>query len=69
MPHFREVTGVCSTKNLELVRAIGADQVIDYTQEDFRDGADRYDVGVRGGLRRLGSGVAGPNRTSLIHQP
>jgi NADPH:quinone reductase-like Zn-dependent oxidoreductase len=39
-----EVTGVCSTKNLDLVRSIGADHVIDYTQEDFRDGADRYDV-------------------------
>jgi NADPH:quinone reductase-like Zn-dependent oxidoreductase len=39
-----EVTGVCGTKNLELVRSIGADHVIDYTQEDFRDGADRYDV-------------------------
>ena len=39
-----EVTGVCSTKNVELVRSIGADHVIDYTQEDFRKGEARYDV-------------------------
>jgi NADPH:quinone reductase-like Zn-dependent oxidoreductase len=39
-----EVTGVCSTKNVDLVRSIGADHVIDYTREDFRAGAARYDV-------------------------
>jgi NADPH:quinone reductase-like Zn-dependent oxidoreductase len=39
-----EVTGVCGTAKTELVRAIGADHVIDYTKEDFADGRRRYDV-------------------------
>jgi NADPH:quinone reductase-like Zn-dependent oxidoreductase len=39
-----DVTGVCSTRNVEMVRSIGADQVVDYTQEDFTKSARRYDV-------------------------
>jgi NADPH:quinone reductase-like Zn-dependent oxidoreductase len=39
-----EVTGVCSTRNVDMVRSIGADQVIDYTQEDFTRARQRYDA-------------------------
>ena len=39
-----EVTAVCSTRNADLVRSIGADRVVDYTKEDFTKGQQRYDV-------------------------
>jgi NADPH:quinone reductase-like Zn-dependent oxidoreductase len=41
-----EVTGVCSTRNVELVRSLGADDVVDYTREDFADRGQRHDVVV-----------------------
>ncbi len=49
-----EVTGVCSTAKVDLVRSIGADHVVDYTKEDFADGVQRYDLILDiGGSSRL----------------
>src|SRR5215210_8033939 len=52
-----QVTGVCSTAKVEMVRSIGADHVIDYTREDFAEGGQRYDlildIGGNSSLARL----------------
>ena len=39
-----DVTAVCNTRNLDLLRSLGADRVIDYTQEDFTSNGETYDV-------------------------
>ncbi len=76
-----EVTGVCSTRNVVLVRSLGAAHVIDYTKEDFTKGSERYDVildnvgnqplsGFRQALKPHGIcvmiGGGGPNDGGLI---
>jgi NADPH:quinone reductase-like Zn-dependent oxidoreductase len=48
-----DVTGVCSTSNMDMVRSIGADQVIDYTHEDFTKSGQRYDLILDIGDRSL----------------
>jgi NADPH:quinone reductase-like Zn-dependent oxidoreductase len=64
-----EVTGVCSTTKVDLVRSLGADHVIDYTHEDFADGKQRYDVivdtGGHSSLARLRRALA-PKGTLVI---
>jgi NADPH:quinone reductase-like Zn-dependent oxidoreductase len=63
------VTGVCSTAKAGLVRSIGADQVIDYTREDFADGRQHYDlildIGGNSRLSRLRRGLT-PRGTLVI---
>jgi NADPH:quinone reductase-like Zn-dependent oxidoreductase len=64
-----EVTGVASTSKLDLVRALGADRVIDYTREDFADGTRRYDlvldIGGNPSLTRLRRALT-PTGTAVI---
>ncbi|MGI9649424.1 MAG: NAD(P)-dependent alcohol dehydrogenase [Acidimicrobiia bacterium] len=57
------VTGVCSTRNVDLVRSLGADNVIDYSQEDVTSGDDRYDI-----IFQL-AGTASPGRLRRILSP
>jgi NADPH:quinone reductase-like Zn-dependent oxidoreductase len=63
-----QVTGVCSTQKVEMVRSIGADHVIDYTQEDFAEGDQRYDlildIGGNSTLSRLRRALA--SRGTLV---
>lgn len=64
-----EVTGVCSTTKLDLVRSLGADHVIDYTRDDFADGEHRYDlildIGGNPALSRLRRALT-PTGTAVI---
>ena len=77
-----EVTGVCSARNAELVRSLGADRAIDYTREDFTRGAQRYDAILEcvgnhsfSACRRVlnpkgiyvGVGGGGPDNGTLTH--
>jgi len=74
-----EVTGVCSTTNLELVRSLGADKVIDYTKEDFTKSGETYDIvfdtvgnvsfsRVKSSLKPKGIYLAGTGGPSTIIQ-
>jgi NADPH:quinone reductase-like Zn-dependent oxidoreductase len=58
-----EVTGVCSSANVDLVRSLGADQVIDYSREKFTEGGERYEV-----IFQLG-GTEGPAECRRVLTP
>jgi NADPH:quinone reductase-like Zn-dependent oxidoreductase len=62
------VTGVCSTRNIEFVQSLGADHVIDYTEEDYTRGSQRYDVVLDNVLNHPPSATAkvlAPNGTFI----
>jgi NADPH:quinone reductase-like Zn-dependent oxidoreductase len=65
-----EVTGVCSGAKVDLVRALGADFVVDHAREDFADGASRYevilDVGGNARLSRLRRALSGGGRLVIV---
>jgi len=65
-----EVTGVCSTAKMDLVRVLGADHVIDYTHDEFADGEHRYDVildiGGNSRLSHLRRALTGDGRLVIV---